>query len=528
MKIAPACFSKAITLLLCLLSSNFFAYDAWAQEEPTSDEKLPAQLPTVTIQGQDLSERATPASGRVTPQRGGWDTNVRLPEPAARRATSEENRSLMVGVTPTTVEPPQALPETRMPYTAVTGGWGPLLQYRAGLYDARWWGPVLGLTELEGLSGWGWSGWQARQWLDWPGVLKAGGSGEGFLWQTGDKSGGQSAYSVALNSSFSPQWGATLHYDRGLAQANGEPDLYAQNTALNLNWAPPSLRSQHQLKVEMIAQQRIWGIQNGPEGYARLSDFWSLSEQVELEGSIGGGYWGREPIFDPAFTFHYRPSILTHLFAGLRAKSELPNFQTLYLRRPATAAALDLQSERIQGLAQAGGSHRLTERIWLRSTLELRRSLRYVYWNDSDSDGLWKPVNADIEQWSPSADAQIQIQWLPNFQQNLQAAVLTTWPLGYSELRGGTTIEGTLPGPDAAITCAGSLHARRAALVSAQVPGGGVANGIFAEADLRYPVSPDVQMSLRIADVPLILEQANAKNYFAPVPLLTLNLQYQF
>jgi hypothetical protein len=243
---------------------------------------------------------------------------------------------------------------------------------------------------------------------------------------------------------------------------------------------------------------------------------------------LGGGYWGREPIVDPAFTFHYRPSALTHLFAGLKAKSELPNFQALYLRRPATAAADDLQAERIQGLAQLGGSHRITERVWLRSSLDLRRSLRYVYWSDPESDGLWKPLNADTEQWSPAAEAQVQIQWLPNFQQNLQAAMLTTWPLGYSELRAGTKIEGTLPGPAAPMTCSGAISARRANLVNAQILGGGTANGLFAETDIRYPLSRDVQISLRIADVPLILEQANARNYFAPVPLLTLNLQYQF
>lgn len=501
---------------------------AWAQAPQSSDEKLPARLPTVTIQGQDLSTQGTAAAGRVTPQRGGWDTNVRLPEPSARRATSEENRTLMVGVTPTTVESPAPLLQIQMPYTSVTGGWGPLLQYRAGLYDARWWGPVLGLTELEGLAGWGWSGWQARTWLDWPEILKAGGSGEGFSWQTGGLTGGQNAYSVALDSNISTQWGATLRYDRGLAQASGQPDLYTQNTSLDLHWHPTSTGGDHQLKVDVIAQQRIWGIQNGPEGYVRLSDYWSLSEQLELEGSLGGGFWGREPIIDPAFTFHYRPSVLTHLFVGLKTKSELPNFQALYLRRPATAAADDLQAERIQGLAQLGGSHRLTERLWLRSTLDLRRSLRYVYWNDSEADGLWKPVNADTEQWSPSIDAQLQMQWLPNFQQNLQASVLTAWPLGYSEFRAGTKLEGTLPGPAAPITCAASLYARRANLVDAQTRGGGVANGVFAETDIRYPLSKDVQMSLRIADVPLILEQASAKNYFAPVPLFTLNLQYQF
>lgn len=501
---------------------------AFAQAATSSDEKLPAQLPTVTIQGRDLSNQGTPAAGRITPQRGGWDTNVRLPEPSARRATAEENRALMVGVTPTTVESPLPLPETRMPYTSVTGGWGPLLQYRAGLYDARWWGPVLGLTELEGLSGWGWSGWQARTWLDWPEILKAGGSGEGFSWQTGGLSGGQNAYSVALDTQVSQQWGATLRYDRGLAQATGQTDLYTQNTSLDLHWRPNPTSADHQLKFDVVAQQRIWGIQNGPEGYVRLSDYWSLSEQLELEGSLGGGYWGREPIVDPAFTFHYRPTVLTHLFAGLKTKSELPNFQALYLRRPATAAADDLQAERIQGLAQMGGSHRLTERIWLRSTLDLRRSLRYVYWNDPEADGLWKPVNADIEQWSPSLDAQVQVQWLPNFQQNLQASVLTAWPLGYSEFRAGTKVEGSLPGPAAPITCTASVHARRANLVDAQIQGGGVANGVFAETDIRYPLSRDVQISLRMADVPLILEQANAKNYFAPVPLLTLNLQYQF
>ncbi|MEB3195837.1 MAG: hypothetical protein VKP62_01400 [Candidatus Sericytochromatia bacterium] len=496
-------------------------------EAEGGDEKLPAQLPTVTIQGKDLSQQEGDANLRIAPQLGQWNSRVTIPETPQRRATAEDNRTLMVGVTPTTVEPPTPLPTAQMPYTSVMGGWGPLLQYRAGVYDARWWGPAMGVTEIEGRAGWGWSGWQAREWLDWPGVARAGGNGEGFFWQAGGKEGRQNAYGLTLDLGPKRPWGASLRYERGAAEGASQ-SLYTQRAAAVANWRPQLGGKDHRSELDLTLQHRIWGKQDGAEGYVRFSDVWTLSDHLELEGALGGGYWGREPILDPSVLFHLRPSVLTHLFVGLKARSELPDFEALYLRRPATAANDDLQAERVQGWAQLGGSHRLTDQVWAHISGDLRQSKRLIFWSDKDGDGLWQPANNADDQWTQVLDGRLQINWLPGLQQNIKALVRSTQPLGFSELRLATNAEGSLPGPAAPIAYSVSLDHRQAQLSTEQIQGGGLANGLFAEADLRYPLSQDLHLGLRIADVPLILNQPSAPNYFAPTPLLTGHVQYLF
>ena len=495
------------------------------------DEKLPAQLPSVTIQGEDLSNQGRPTTGRVAPTGANAGSGVRLPDPGQRRATSEDNRALMVGVTPTTVEAPAKLPGSRLPYTAIQGGWGPITQYRAGLYDARQWGPALGITELDGRAGWGWNGWRAKEWLDWTGVGRLNGAGEGFQWDAagpaGTLRGGQNAFSAAAEYGETDELQASVTHDRGQASAAGLPDLLVAKTALGGTWRPQT-GTEHQPQVKGTAQHRTWGKQAGPEGYVQVADFWSLSDQVQLQGSLGGGYWGREAIVDPGVTFHYRPLPATHVYAGLRTASELPDFQALYLRRPATAPMDDLKSERVEGWAELGGSHRLTESVWGRLGLDLRRSWRHVYWADLDGDGLWIPANAPGEQWGPAVEGHLQVQWAPTWQHDLRYRWSGVFPMGATEHRLGTILQGALGGAAVPISVSLGAEGRVATLSTLQAASGATATGVFAEADLRYALTPDLSLGLSAADVPLALAQPLARNYFAPAPLLTVHALYQF
>jgi hypothetical protein len=512
---------------ILLVAACTLAPRAQAQEAPR-EEKLPAQLPTVTVQGDDRSRPDAGGAGRVVPTSDARDSRVRLPDPAQRRATAEEAKGLMVSVTPSTVEAPAPLPSPRMPFTSVSGGWGPILQYRAGVYDARWLGPVLALSELESQAGLGWVGLRGREWLDWPGVGRIGGIGETFGWEVDGQRGGQSAWAAAVDLGESSTWTGTLRHDRGAASVAGLPDLLVARTGAHTEWRPTGLATDHRPLVTLTAQHRVWGRQQGPEAYARLADHWTLTDHLTMEWGLGGGYWGREPILDPAFTFHFRPSVLTHLFAGLKAASELPDFDGLYLRRPATAPNDDLQAERVEGWAELGASHRFSERVWARVKGDLRRSWRHVFWADPEADGLWVPLNASGEQWSPRVDAQLQLEWQPRLQQTFRYRGRTTLPLGLTEHRLSTGVEASVPGPAAPISASASLTWQHATLAPLQLPGGGTAAGLFAEADLRYPLTADLSLGLRAADLPLVLQQPNARNYFAPAPLLTAYAQYLF
>ena len=62
----------------------------------------------------------------------------------------------------------------------------------------------------------------------------------------------------------------------------------------------------------------------------------------------------------------------------------------------------------LEGWAQLGASQRLTDMVWARLSADVRRSWRHIYWADLDADGLWQPLNAAGEQWSPIAEGRVQ------------------------------------------------------------------------------------------------------------------------
>lgn len=504
-----------------------------AASAPERDEKLPAQLPSVTIQGEDLST-ATGNGGKLTPTASVGAQRVRLPEPAQRRATSEGNRSLMVSVTPSTLESQAPLPQPQMPYTSILGGYGPITQFRVGLYDARAWGPVLGITEVDGRSGWDWSGWRGKEWLNWTGVGRLNVEGQGFAWNKGALQGGQSFLGGGYEYGESETFMARLDVNRGglgssmAAASPVAPGDLATALARGTVQFRPAAVGDHQTSFSLTAQQRVWGSLSGPEAYLSANDFWSLSDAVQLEAGLGGGQWGFEPILDPKVAFHYRPQGSTHLFASLRTQSELPDFQALYLRRPASRANTALQSERVEGWAEVGGNHRLSENLWASVTGGLRRSHRHIYWADPQGTGLWTPLNATATQWEPTADGRLQLQWLPNLSQDLAYRFDTVQPLGTTEHRVGTSFDGRFL--DQKLGLGLGVDARWVTLSALQLPGGGVGSGLFGEAKLEYALTQDVALSLTASDVPLLLNQPGnpGSNYFVPIPLLSANVQYQF
>lgn len=525
---------KPIGLAALPYTLAMLAFAAAPAAAADPDDKLPAQLPSVTIQGEDLSSPGLDGQGKLAPAGSISPQRVRLPEPHQRRATSEGNRALMVSVTPSTLEGPSALPQAVMPYTSVLGGWGPLTQFRVGLYDARLWGPAVGITEIDGRAGIDWSGWRGKEWVDWAGVGRLNLEGQGFGWTRGALQGGQSFLAVGAEHGESENLLARLDVQRGqlgtgLAAASPiGPGTLTTSLARAFAQYRPAPAGDHQPTLQLTAQHRTWGALGGPEAYALASDFWSLSDTVQLEAGLGGGYWGLEPILDPKVAFHYRPQASTHLFAGMRTQSELPDFSALYMRRPASEANNSLQAERVEGLAELGGSHRLSEALWASLSGSLRRSHRHIYFADPSGTGLWRPLNAAVEQWSPQADGQLQLQWAPAVSQTLGYNFNTVQPLGFSEHRVGTHLDSRFL--DQKLGVGFGLEGRFAALSSQLLPGGGSGFGLFAAAELEYVLNKDVSLSFSASDVPLALNQPGhaGSNYFVPIPLLTANVQYQF
>jgi hypothetical protein len=198
------------------------------------------------------------------------------------------------------------------------------------------------------------------------------------------------------------------------------------------------------------------------------------------------------------------------------------------MRRPASQANTALASERVEGLAELGGSHRLTEVVWGSLNAGLRRSFRHIYWADPTASGLWTPLNAAGEQWSPTADGRLQLQWLPTLTQEVGYRWMGTYPLGTSEHRLGTSFDARFLDQELGLGL--GVEGRYDVLSIQQLPGGGSGYGVFGEAEVSYALTRDLSLSFTAADVPLALVQPGrpTSNYSVPIPLLTVNAQYQF
>lgn len=511
---------------LLLLTSPAYAQQASGDDTPDTGDKLPAQLPSVTVQGEDRST-AGDDHGKVAPMAGIDSPQVKLPDPLARRATAEGNRSLMVNVTPSTLLPVAPLPEPRMPYTSLSGAYGPVSQYQVDLYDSRFWGPALGITQLGGHAGWGWSDWNGQEALDWSQVGRLGVRGDGFAWNQGNLRGSQLYWHGSLEHGNAENFLLGVDMDRGflgdgstLLASSGLATRYAARA----QYSPPAI-GDHQFKLEGQGQYRAWGNQYGPEGYARVSDFWSLTDQVQFETGVGGGYWGFEPIVDPLVAFHYRPRPDTHFFTSLRSETELPRFADLYLRHAAAAPNPNLQAERVDGWGQLGASQRLSDALWGIVGFNLKHSLRHIYFADPSRSGLWMPVNAADAEWLPGAFGRLQIQWAPGISQQLGYGFDSAFPLGMLEHDLSTSLNGTLL--DQRLELKLGLDAKLVTLSGQQTPGGGSGQALYAELGGSYALGADWRLGIQATDIPLVLHQP-ATNYFVPLPLLSATLQYEF
>ncbi|HEY9721883.1 MAG TPA: hypothetical protein V6D47_07700 [Oscillatoriaceae cyanobacterium] len=511
---------------LLLLVNPALAQQASGDNTPDTGDKLPAQLPSVTVQGEDHST-AGDDHGKVAPMAGVDASPVKLPDPLARRATSEGNAALMVDVTPSTLLPAAPLPQPRMPYTSIAGAYGPVSQYQLDLYDSRFWGPALGITQLGGHAGWGWSDWSGQEALDWTNIGRLDARGDGFAWNQGALKGSQLYWHAGLEHGDSETFLMGVDADRGylgdgstLLAGNGLAAHYGARAQYR-----PAPAGDHQFQLEGQAQYRAWGNQAGPEGYAKVSDFWSLSNQVQFEGALGGGYWGFEPVADPMVAFHYRPRPDTHFFTSLQSETELPNFADLYLRRAAAAPNPNLQAERVDGWGQLGASQRLTDALWGIVGLNLKHSLRHIYWADTTGSGLWTPVNASDVEWLPGAFGRLQIQWAPGISQQLAYGFDSAFPLGAMQHDLSTTLDGTLL--DQRLELKVGLDGRMVTLSTSQSPGGGFGEALYAELGGSYALSSDWRLGLQATDVPLLLHQP-AADYFMPLPLVSAKLQYEF
>lgn len=500
---------------------------ACALAAPPAARAALAPLPEVSVEGQDKSGNGPDPRAKVLAGASGASgAGVRVPGAEERRATAENGASLLVNVTPTTLQSPPPPPETRLPFTRLTAGYFPMTMGRVGLLDVRELAPGALLdTELAGRSGLGF--WDARGTL----ALAAGALGRGRLGLAG--LGWQAAPALAGQAGE-----ATLDLDWGTDEGGLTGTLFGSASSLFASAPADALRAGasgrarlladgfQTLTLEATAQARQWGANRGPEGYARLDDRLALGEAFALEVGLGGGWWGFEPILDPRLALDWRPAPGTDVRLEGRARTDLPDFDAL-LWRPAVAGNAALAAERHAGLGSFRLQQRFGEHLWGAATLTGSQLLRAIVLTDAAGSGLWTPVNLGAPQLAASARLELKRQAEDPWAPALAYEADTLQPYGQTRQRAEATLEGSFL--DGRLGVGAGLAGKLDALAGAQTLAGvsRTGSGLFAGASLRYALTDALTLAFAASDVPLALNQP-AANYYAPLPILTVHALYQF
>ncbi len=492
-------------------------------------DKLPVDLPSVTIRGED--ESAAPLRGGV--KLAPLDPRAPLSQlPGAPNAKEPGALELAIeNLLPRLVPENAPLPVPRTEWTELRLGVGSL--YDLGFFHGREVASAVTESQLAIDSALPWL--RARVGIDATWNLATAGLGMRHYHE--DVPGGDRLLVQSLDLAGNWQRDdldtvGALEFGRLLAPASNSNGLvFDQGTwtrALEAGafWKP-QLHPNHVSEFAAKLAHRETDRRSDATFYLETRDHWTLDPQWSLEAGIGGGLYVGMPVLDPMARVSYRPDDPTEISFGLKSDSDLPAFEKLYLSRRLSAGNGGLLPQRSHVVASLSGSHRLTDLWYATAELDYQRIDRFIYWDDSDQDALWRPANAALNEtqnvWGGALSARYQIGAIGS--QRFHYRIRSSQPLGLLLQEAGAVHQRTLI-PDRLSMEAGAAIAIDQ-LGAAQV--NSVASGwqFLANASLNYRFSDRVGLYAKLQDLPLAARQPSA-NYYAPFGLALVGATVEF
>lgn len=501
---------------------------AKAESEKAMD-KLPVELPSVIIRGEDESVAPLKGGVKLTP----LDPKAPLPAlPAAPNAKAPGALELAIeNLKPNFTPPPEELPVPRKDWTELQLGVGAL--YELGLFHGREIAGAVTETQLALDSAQPWM--RARLGIDATWNLAT--AGLGLRHYHENVSGGERllVQSMTLGANWQRDDLLTeADFELGRIQAPPSNDngvLLSQNTWTRAVQAgalwKPAIHPEHVPEFSATLGQRDTERRSDATVYLKAFDHWTITPKWSVEAGVGGGLFVGMPVLDPLARLSYRPDDPTEISLAVTSGSEMPGFESLYLSRRHSAGNGALLPQRSMVISTLSASHRLSDLWYATAVLDYQRVDRFIYWEDTDRDGLWRPVNTalgatqNVFGGELSARYEIGAVGSQRFHYRLRSAQ----PLGLLYQEAGATHQRTIIADRLTVEAGAAVAIDQ--LGSAQANIGSSGWQFMANASVNYRLNERIGLYGKLQDLPLATRQPSP-GYYAPFGLALIGATVEF
>lgn len=506
------------------------AKPAPASKTGASKDKLPIELPSVTIRGEDESVAPLKGGSKLAP----LDPHAPLSQlPVAPNAKQPGALELAIETIRPEIRPAsESLPVPRTEWTELELGVGAL--YELGVFHGREIAGAVTESELALDSAWPWlrarlgvdATWnQATAGLGLRHVQEDLVGGDRLLIQSMELGGNWQRDDLLTDGALDFGWvQAPASNNNGLLQ---DQSSWTRALKAGATWKPQGLEG-HLPELSATLGHRETDRRSDATAYLRAFDHWTIDPRWSVEAALGGGLFVGMPVLDPMARVSFRPDDPTEISVALMTTSDMPDFEELYLSRRLVVGNGGLLPSRSDLVATLSGSHRLNDLWHAFASVDYRRVSRYMIWEDPEQDGLWQPTNSaanapqDVMSALLSGTYQIGDVGSQRFHYRIEGAQ----PLGIMHQEAGALHQRVLIRDRLTVEAGASIVLDQ--LSAAQTAGvAGSGWQIVAQAGANLRLTDRIGLYGKVQDWPLATRQPSL-NYYAPFGLALVGARVEF
>ncbi len=549
----------ALLLGLLAMPAAAVAPEKPAAPKPALDsaEKLPVNLPSVLIRGEDETAGPLLPGNKLNPDEPGA-MPFTLPRPKTALDLDYYLSRASESVSPDLHAVKEQLASPLPGYQQLRVGTSGPHRYDLGAYAGQTFSlapgqlveRVTAIGELEGRTGSTW-GRALNDWSSYGLRLKATGTSEATSSLDALALGLKVAHRSTLYTPLADAYAqgmdlgakATegpfgLQVDTSLGRV-GTPtavglDTFTLDGSVAGSWRPDLGAWPHVAEIGMLLGNHRTDKRLDWNAYVRATDDWALRPDLTLTAQLGLGSLYGSAIADPGLGLKYQPTSTTELAAQVRSETWLPTFTELYLSRRYVAGYGELLDQRVPLRVDLTASHRLGDRWHARAEASYLMADRWIAWRQApDASGLWQPYNPGLanDAGSRRQDAVLgelsaQYQAWDSGSQNFFYRWRSVQPLGEIAQEAGTAHHSVWLRGKLSLDLGGSILLQ-------QLGYGQVAKAsstgwqALVHGKASYQLTDSWSAFVRAEAVPLKQDQP-APNYFAPDTLAVTGISFGF
>lgn len=529
------------------------------EKKPTLDsaQKLPVDLPSVLIRGEDETAGPLLPGNKLNPDEPGAMAFT-LPRPRTALDLDYYLSRASESVVPDLHATPERLASPLPGYQQIRVGTSGPHRYDLGAYGGRTFelgaGQLLervtAIAELEGRTGSTWDR-ALNDWSTWGLRLKAAGTSEATSSLDAMALDLEVAHRSSLYTLLSDTYAQGMDlgakategpFDVRLATSLGRVgtpatlglDTQTLDGSLAGSWRPELGDLPHAAELGMLLGNHRTDKRLDWNAYVRASDDWRLRPDLTLRAMLGMGALYGNWIVDPGLGLKYQPSATTELAALVRSETWFPTFTELYLARRYVAGYGELIDQRVPLRIDLTASHRLDDRWHARAEASYLMADRWIAWRQAPGAvGLWQPYNPGFAtdagaraQAAVLGELSAQYQAWDAGSQNFYYRWRSVQPLGEIAQEAGTSHHSVWLRGKLSFDLGGSIVLQQLGFGQTQKA---TATGwqALAQSKVSYQLTDSMAVFARAEALPLKQDQP-AVNFFAPDTLAVAGITLGF